>query len=76
MRKQIVVIAALTLAGCAGDRWIGYYPKAEGASGPQYWADVRDCQTAMISPHDPAYGRGSAFINACMAQKGYHLKTE
>jgi hypothetical protein len=73
MRKMIVVIA-LVLSACA-DRGFGYWPKAEGAPGPQYWADVRECQTEMISPHTGP--RGNAYIDACLTQRGYHLiKTE
>lgn len=66
------VFLLMLLAGCA-DRWVGYYPKVEGTSGPQYWSDVRECQTAMISPHDRAMGHGNAFIDACMTKRGYAL---
>ncbi len=62
------MILAVVVSGCtSGSPWLGYYPKVEGPTGPQYWADVRDCQTATL------YGTTRARMDACMAQRGYRL---
>lgn len=88
MRKQIVVLAAVLLSGCMQ----GYWPKVETGMGtPQYYADVRECQTSTqvgalgTEQGTVAFAADIFFvgerqgspraIEACMAKLGYKVKT-